>query len=282
MYCNTDPKPSHHLKPPAPNPSETQLSPLQSMREREYLPLIPKAERTLIRSFLAAVYAARGCTHEPSPLRDAWSQTMELAAGLGTWTLDFELPQLTNRNLLDLVLLLERRLLGGCLVDHMLTHKRRPLSCRTLRGRGHEGWICVLGGSNCIEVNLEKWGREVSPSEPWDFEGVWCSSRLELLCHALAHELVHAVVLNFWPEMDASTPAYIADSRHGPIFRLLNNQLFGHATTALRPKFPRDPNLPRVAAAAAEAAHSLVLPVFRTVMAMEGGQEQGLLIPGAF
>lgn len=82
------------------------------MREREYLPLIPKAERKLIRRFLATVYAARGCTHESFPLRDTWSQTMELAAGLGTWNLDFELAQLTNRNLLDLVLLLERQLLG--------------------------------------------------------------------------------------------------------------------------------------------------------------------------
>lgn len=207
------------------------------MREREYLPLIPKAERILIKRFLATAFTARGWTNEKLPLDDAWSQTMELAAGLGSWSSNFELSQLTDQNVLDLVLLLECKLLGGCLVKHMLAKGSKPISCQMMPDSGHESWICVTSIESCIRVNVQKWSREVSTTNWVDFEGAHCSSRLEVLCHTLAHELVHVVVLNYWPEMDACCPAYVADSRHGPIFRMLNNRLFGHSTTAYKPRF---------------------------------------------
>jgi hypothetical protein len=49
----------------------------------------------------------------------------------------------------------------------------------------------------------------------------------------LVHTLVHALVYNLWPRMDASSPAYLANQRHGPIFQLLNKQLYGHTSDAL-------------------------------------------------
>jgi hypothetical protein len=62
---------------------------------------------------------------------------------------------------------------------------------------------------------------------------VVCTSRLQMLMHTLAHELVHAVVFHLFPDIDRSSTAYTVNSRHGPIFHLLNKQLFGHSSDAL-------------------------------------------------
>ncbi len=60
---------------------------------------------------------------------------------------------------------------------------------------------------------------------------------------------VHAVVLNFLPDIDASSPAYTAMEKHGPIFALLNEQLMGHTGHECRRVF--GPALGRLDAAAA-------------------------------
>lgn len=75
-----------------------------------------------------------------------------------------------------------------------------------------------------------KWSQDVSEVQPMSCEGTTCSTRLQLLMHTVAHEMVHAVVLNYWPDIDQGSPAYLPVQRHGPIFKLLNKRLFGHAS----------------------------------------------------
>jgi hypothetical protein len=48
--------------------------------------------------------------------------------------------------------------------------------------------------------------------------------------HTLAHEMVHALVCHYFPAIDQRSPAYLADERHGPIFKYLNKHLFGHTS----------------------------------------------------
>ncbi|GBF98916.1 hypothetical protein Rsub_11708 [Raphidocelis subcapitata] len=84
-----------------------------------------------------------------------------------------------------------------------------------------------------LALNRPRWDKVIAPSAPVNCEGVVCTSRLQVLMHTLAHELVHALVLRAFPAIDAASPAYLQDDRHGPIFALLNAQLFGHSSTAL-------------------------------------------------
>jgi hypothetical protein len=96
--------------------------------------------------------------------------------------------------------------------------------------RGPEGdWLALFDASdNTIYFNRWRWAKDISEQNPLNCEGAICTSRLQLLLHTLAHELVHAMVFNVFPEMDKGSPAYLADDRHGPIFHFLNRQLFGH------------------------------------------------------
>jgi hypothetical protein len=55
--------------------------------------------------------------------------------------------------------------------------------------------------------------------------------------HTVAHELVHCLVYHRFPAMDASSEAYLPDERHGPIFKLLNKQLFGHTVDSFSSVF---------------------------------------------
>ncbi|PNH09003.1 hypothetical protein TSOC_004399, partial [Tetrabaena socialis] len=98
-------------------------------------------------------------------------------------------------------------------------------------------WLCGLRPDNTIYVNAARWRERVSPANPLLFEGALCGSKLEALAHALGHELVHALVLNFFPDMEAASPAYTPDDKHGPIFMLLNKRLFGHTGHASRRLF---------------------------------------------
>ncbi len=57
-----------------------------------------------------------------------------------------------------------------------------------------------------------------------------CTSRLQVLCHTLAHELVHAIIFVVFPKIDRRSPAYLPCKRHGPIFHYMNKHLFGHTS----------------------------------------------------
>jgi hypothetical protein len=75
-----------------------------------------------------------------------------------------------------------------------------------------------------------KWRRPIGPGRAMSCEGVLCTSRLQVLCHTLAHELVHAIIFNVFPRIDRRSPAYLPCDRHGPIFHYMNKRLFGHTS----------------------------------------------------
>jgi hypothetical protein len=107
------------------------------------------------------------------------------------------------------------------------------LHCRVVQS-WDAAWLAYFDTQdNVIYINCWRWARELSPDAPINCEGVVCTSRLQMLMHTLAHELVHAVVFHLFPDIDRSSTAYTVNSRHGPIFHLLNKQLFGHSSDAL-------------------------------------------------
>jgi hypothetical protein len=109
----------------------------------------------------------------------------------------------------------------------------RALRCRVVQS-WDATWLAYFDTKdNTVYINCWRWAKEVSPDAPINCEGVVCVNRLQLLVHTLAHELVHAVVFHLFPDIDAHSPAYTVNSRHGPIFNLLNKQMFGHTSTAL-------------------------------------------------
>lgn len=107
--------------------------------------------------------------------------------------------------------------------------------CKVVQQYGPtDTWLAYFDVSNIIFINNWRWVRKhVTTHNPLNCEGVICTSRLQMLLHTLAHELVHAVVFHAFPEIDQSGPAYLENDRHGPIFQLLNKQLFGHTSDAL-------------------------------------------------
>ncbi|KAI8476833.1 MAG: hypothetical protein J3K34DRAFT_399596 [Monoraphidium minutum] len=99
--------------------------------------------------------------------------------------------------------------------------------------RPRDAFLACFDEDGSVIVNRPRWAKDVSRSAPVNCEGVVCVSRLQVLAHTLAHELVHAAVFYAFPDVDKSSAAYLADSRHGPVFQLLNAQLFGHSSNAL-------------------------------------------------
>lgn len=232
----------------------------QDMREREYVKLIPPDELRPLRALLRKVCAARGWSGaEAGAYEGAWARVVEQAqqepdgGGGGCWQLDFSPDDMAPSQLQRLCRLVEREFLGGLLERRVAQAGRPPL--RVVMGRDprdERGWLSGIGADNTIYVNGDaaKWRRSAvdgtssggggpatSESNPLDFEGALCYSKLEVLAHTLGHELAHAVVLNFFPAIDRASPAYLPDDRHGPIFKLLNKRLFGHTTAASRNLF---------------------------------------------
>lgn len=112
---------------------------------------------------------------------------------------------------------------------------KQRIGCRVVQpGSPHKTWLCYFDVSNVIYVNAWRWNKhQITAQNPVNCEGVVCSSRLQMLLHTLAHELVHAIVFHVFPEMDRGSAAYLKNDRHGPVFQLLNKQLYGHSSDAL-------------------------------------------------
>lgn len=109
----------------------------------------------------------------------------------------------------------------------------QQLRCRVVQS-WDAAWLAYFDtDDNIIYINCWRWAKDVSPDAPVNCEGVVCLNRLQMLMHTLAHELVHAVVFHLFPDIDRCCPAYTVNNRHGPIFHLLNKQLFGHSSDAL-------------------------------------------------
>eukprot|EP00198_Chlamydomonas_reinhardtii_P012790 XP_001702127.1 predicted protein [Chlamydomonas reinhardtii] len=214
---------------------------LQGMREREYVRLIPDVEMLSLQSLLRRIQKARGWQFRDDAARDqAWARvlaTAQSAAG-GAWPLDFTPNDVTPEQLQALCDAVEAEFLGGLLAEQVRRAGRPRI--RVVLGvdpRDPYSWLSGLHEDNTIFVNSNRWREEVSQDNPLVFEGALCRSKLEALAHTLGHELTHAVVLNFFPAMDASSPAYTPDDKHGPVFMWLNRRLFGHVGHASKRLF---------------------------------------------
>ena len=208
------------------------------MRERDYVKLIPEAEMRPIQALLARIYEARGFSYSnKAAMQERWARvvaaaTLDLAHGA-----DFDPLGMQPQQLQQLCALVDQHFLGGLLAQQVARAKRPPLRLVLGRdARNPHGWLSGLHPDNTIYVNADspRWSADAGVTEtaPLEFEGTLCSSRLEALAHTIGHELAHAVVLNFFPKVDAASPAYLPDDRHGPIFQLLNKRLFGHTMCA--------------------------------------------------
>ena len=213
------------------------------MQEKEYLPLIPKNELRVVKSFLAAVKKARrwpssSCQpHESSwMMEDAWKRAEEEAMNQigGSWTSSFSPDDLQPAPLLNLAKTIDRIFLGGDLMakDGALS----DLSFEVEEGEDSttSDWISHFDDHDIIHLLRPKWNQEVSDEQPMVCEGAICTNRLQLLLRTVAHEMVHALVFNLWREIDRASPAYLPDERHGPIFKLLSLKLFGHTSDSYR------------------------------------------------
>lgn len=75
--------------------------------------------------------------------------------------------------------------------------------------------------SNSLIFFKKGWRRQPSLRSPVQADGVYCLSKLEWLCHAMGHEMVHCIVHNACP-VSREYDAYKMDNGHGPIFMRLN------------------------------------------------------------
>lgn len=201
------------------------------MREREYIRLIPEEELLRVKRLLRRICNARGWATDDEARACAWAGVLAAAQRSegGEWQLEFDIDKVTPAQLSALTATIELNFLGGVLFKQIAASRRPPL--KVLPGedpRDPFSWLSGLHENNTIFVNSNRWGESISEDNPMNFEGTLCSSKLEALAHTLGHELVHAVVLNFFPDMDAHSLAYLPDDKHGPIFMLLNKRLFGH------------------------------------------------------
>lgn len=73
------------------------------------------------------------------------------------------------------------------------------------------GWDTLRGGPGQLA------------GTPVQCDGVYCFTRLEWLCHALAHEMVHALVMAACPTA-AATPLYLENNGHGLVFQRVNRR----------------------------------------------------------
>ncbi|GIL80918.1 hypothetical protein Vretimale_9378 [Volvox reticuliferus] len=203
----------------------------RGMRERDYIRLIPEDELVRLKSLLRRVYNLRGWLNDTESISRAWSNVLAAAQKPegGGWNLDFDIDQVKPPQLFALCAAVETYFLGGLLAQQ-IRKSRRP-ALKVLLGedpRDPYSWLSGLHDDNTIYVNANRWRETISEENPMNFEGALCTSKLEALAHTLGHELVHAVVLNCFPDIDAASAAYLPDDKHGPIFMLLNKKLFGH------------------------------------------------------
>jgi hypothetical protein len=236
---------------------------------------IPQPELRRVQALVRRVHRWRGWSGGPYALTLAWQQVEAAALAPdgsgGGWSAQFGGAQLTPAACDTLLRVLDAHFFGGRLLRKLDTaHQQRQQQQQLERGSNSEGagsapppaspsspggitcqvvqsydarWLAYFNtADNAVYINCWRWAKEVTPAQPWNFEGAVCRSRLQLLLHTLAHELVHAAVYHLLPDIDAASAAYTSNERHGPIFALLNKQLFGHTSDALQPAVACSPS----------------------------------------
>lgn len=206
------------------------------MPEREYVQLIPLPELQALAAFLRGTYAARGFDGGAAECAAAWARVLEAARrdDGGGWHDGLPPAAIDDARLRALGAAIDAHFFGGSLRALLSRGGGPGMTYRAVdvaRGGGTD-WVSLFDASaNALVVNRGTWAaRRVAPDAPFCCEGAVCRSRLEALAHTVGHELVHAVVANAFPAIDASSPGYLPARRHGPIFLLLNRRLFGHAS----------------------------------------------------
>jgi hypothetical protein len=212
----------------------------RGMTEKEYTQLIPEDELLRVRKIVRKVYKVRNWKGSQRDLEKAWLNVTSAAKDEmgGSWSDHFSPDDLDQNRLEKLCNLIDNIFLGGLL--------GKGLQKRSVKGirfsvdddsQGPDDWISYFGEDSIIHLLRHKWSQSVSESGPMLCEGLLCTTRLQLLMHTLAHEMVHALVFHVLPDIDKASPAYLPDERHGPIFKLLNKRLFGHPSDSYKKVF---------------------------------------------
>lgn len=211
---------------------------------------IPANELSALEAFLDQVYLLRGWCTSTYLFYQAWQRVLQTAITPegGGWEHQFSPEQMNNDNTQQLVMLIDRQFFNGVLLSRLLQPKKESgespssssgcsaVKCEVIQKQGpNSQWVAYFSECNVIYLNQSRWGKHVTAEAPVNCEGVVCRSRLEILVHTLAHELVHAIVFHVFPQMDKHSKAYLANDRHGPVFLLLNHMLFGHPSDAFHP-----------------------------------------------
>lgn len=199
---------------------------MQDMREHEYTPMIPTEELVQVKKLWKRAHKRRGWGMEMPAMDAAWATSLEQARTGAGLQLQFDVDDLNQENMTTVCFIIDRVFMGGFLKT-TLQKLGQPLRMEVVE-MVHEDWMTSVDDKCTIYVNKSKWYKDIHATNPMNFESAMCTSRLEALVHALAHELVHLLVLLIMPEVDKSSPAYLPEDRHGPIFKLLNKKLFGH------------------------------------------------------
>eukprot|EP00879_Flechtneria_rotunda_P028783 GHRR01031005.1.p1 GENE.GHRR01031005.1~~GHRR01031005.1.p1 ORF type:complete len:223 (+),score=61.98 GHRR01031005.1:260-928(+) len=185
-------------------------------------------------------------------LLQAWhdAEVTATADAGGAWQPHFSMLHLNDANCDALLGIIDMHFFGGKLLKKMVkqvasngvsakhmgaghTTAQQRIGCRAVQALS-SSWLAYFDvEDNVIYINYWRWDKQVSAEQPLNCEGVVCISRLQVLLHTLAHELVHAVVFHIFPYIDKASLAYLPNGRHGPVFQLLNKQLFGHTSEAL-------------------------------------------------
>ena len=198
---------------------------------------ISKTERQLVDQVLSQIFDRRQWTGGWRHFTHAWSEVKAAAVADSQtpdsrWHEHFSAREMRSAQVTALAAAIDKFLLGGFVKDRCC-RAGRALTCVVVdAGVQHHDWVAHFDPDNVVYVNRSRWTAPVSVTQPMNCEGVFCTSRLDILMHTLAHELVHAIVYNVLPEVDASCDAYLADDRHGPIFQYMNKHIFGHSSHA--------------------------------------------------
>lgn len=209
------------------------------MSEAQYVKLIPPDELATINAFLRDIHAARGFGAGSYGIREAWDAALAAAWSPdgGEWSDELLPSALTAEMLQSLAAAIDDAFFGGQLHSRCAgASGAERIAYRVIDHCVYDvDWIAYFDyDSNAVYYNRSKWAQPVDGCCPMECEGVVCNSKLEVVAHTIAHELVHALVFHLFPKIDDASPAYNVNGRHGPIFCLLNKKLFGHVVDSFR------------------------------------------------
>ncbi|KAJ9521143.1 hypothetical protein QJQ45_022850, partial [Haematococcus lacustris] len=219
----------------------------KEMAEAEYLPLIPKDELRQVSGLIADITTARGWAAPSERCWAMWRRLHTIAQSPegGSWQCSFSEQDLATAKLELLGNVIDNLFLNGALKGHQQT-AGAPASQPSINFKvvtetpGPPDWLAHYSPSaNAVVLLRHKWSHETMPFDPAQALGMECESfictcKLQVLLHTIAHEMVHALVMIYFPAIDAHSKAYLPAERHGPIFKLLNKSLFGHLSDSFK------------------------------------------------